>query len=1478
MTPTVLVNADGVTDAALSNLTLQGAGSGTGLQVSNGATNIRLERTVVQDMGTAVSVDGATTTLALKNNTVVANVNGFLASNNAGVDIRNTIFAYNSGTAVQYDPGAVLQLHQYNLYYANGTDLNPNNPGGGERFSDPLFLDFSKGDFRTELFSPVIDAGTPNDLVPPGAGLAVDIGHREQTGSSFFADDDYCDVCLNDGLIWEVDAFANVQDAVDAAQADIDVLQIETPIQFTVGINEGVYTESVVISSSVQLIGRAPDQTVIQGNGGPAVTFQAAVNAGVRELALTGGGGDPIGILMRGGSNTIAIDTNLILDNSVGISVTERSSGNATFNTIISNTTGVALGLGTFFNTYEILPGPEYLRMLQDNCNPGAILCEERGFLWLDMTNNIVSNNAVGLSAVGKSVLFSDNNLLFNTVDYTNVISGPNDLLGQDPLLSGAYGYLVAGSPAVDAAAPGLPVPPGGGIAADVGWHELLAAPISVLMGQPDESLATESIGVGQVEYAIVPVGDPSLPITATIPTTWTLATLDNPGAKLTYWQTSYNAAGDGYYRFYSRASDLLGNSETEATDWYDGAFVVDSNAPVVTMTLTPGLVNNWLLMEAEVVDYIGDSFDVSETYFMMDGQRLEGQWAVEEWAPDGISPRTFRYFFQNDSGMNLMPTIQAFAVDGAGNVGSSSSQVVGISAGAATWVDTIPPRSITITQPLPGAYVTDTVLFAGAVWDNGAFFSGVFEETDSKTAGVALSFDGGLTWQPASSYNPGPGDPYYQEADRVWAYEWSVPAGLDATTIPVRVRAIDNAGLFRSELISVTLDTAPPRQFTAEFNLPRAVYMDLGEIITGTWGPTLDGSGWVTGTSVVENGDGTVSLFPNPDYQVSDSGSEGIPVGFRFGVRDEAENVIYDNFGLWKGGDVAGRPPDYPEWAGFQYLERDGLMDIAHNEWLTPTELLDDDERPDRVQKLWTTWDSYSAYIGWQGASWGPDGTMWAYFDLFNGGSNLGISDGRQLPFDADFAVSAVDAETAYFWNYEAGSSSWISQTLSTPDINPFQPGYAHDPGRNETEIRSIFADYLGDFGTTGDVDWSRMFAYATAPDGAVWSAFPTVNPLNGPFDYYYEWDSGSDPYNLLELPTAARNPEVSLSFTSDPGEQDTVTADDTILYVATLASLEDEDEPGLQLSLSGTAGLTYQTVTGAAGYDCSAGTSCLIDLPVIPALGGHVVTITAMLANDLTGIDQVTTTAQLEAELPVRESFVELVHTIDIDPPTVTINRNPGGAIGTGLQRVRGTASDGDGAGVALVEVSTNGVDWSPAVGTQEWSADVTAPPGPSWTLHARAMDHHGLLGLPWATVLFEDTVAPILTPTVPALVGGGSFAQLRGTAQDPAPANAEVAAIAMQLDNSSAPWKDGIVYGRQPSGEQNWLYSWVLPAEDNVTHTVRFRATDYGGNSTTSGWYTTTVDTIAPAVSVTEYMNRLWWARARRPWQERSAMVAA
>ncbi|MGD8626790.1 MAG: hypothetical protein PVJ34_19795, partial [Anaerolineae bacterium] len=77
------------------------------------------------------------------------------------------------------------QLHSYNLYWANGTDLEPNEPGPAEVFLDPRFVDPISHNYYTDDDSPVVDAGNPTDPHPPGTGEQVDIGYIEQGRAAY---------------------------------------------------------------------------------------------------------------------------------------------------------------------------------------------------------------------------------------------------------------------------------------------------------------------------------------------------------------------------------------------------------------------------------------------------------------------------------------------------------------------------------------------------------------------------------------------------------------------------------------------------------------------------------------------------------------------------------------------------------------------------------------------------------------------------------------------------------------------------------------------------------------------------------------------------------------------------------------------------------------------------------------------------------------------------------------------------------------------------------------------------------------------------------------------------------------------------------------------------------------------------------------------------------------------------------------------
>ena len=522
-------------------------------------------------------------------------------------------------------------------------------------------------------------------------------------------------------------------------------------------------------------------------------------------------------------------------------------------------------------------------------------------------------------------------------------------------------------------------------------------------------------------------------------------------------------------------------------------------------------------------------------------------------------------------------------------------------------------------------------------------------------------------------------------------------------------------------------------------------------------------------------------------------------------------------------------------------------------NEWSTSTELLDDDERPYRTQSLWASWDSENAFFAWQGASWGPDGTMWVYYDVNIGGTNQPVSGTALLPFAADIAFSATGPETAHRWTYNSGTDSWeIQKQLSMSESGEYTD-YGHDAYTGVTEIRAGMHD--NGWVPVHTLDSHRMMAFATDADGEVWTAFPTANNLDGDFDFYYEWPNVVEWRNLLQLPVAANTPAVAMEFTTVPGVQDMIGLNSTITYVAEISNIEDEAVTGVQLLLNGSEHVIYQTVSGASSYDCSLGNSCTIDLPTLAVGERVVVTITAVLSDGIFGSEQITTTAQLQAGLPIPGTDFSLTHELDMDRPTVTIDTNPGAVIGTDSQTISGSADDGTGAGIDFVEISFDGTNWQLANGTQSWTAVVNVPTTPTWIIHARATDLLGNVSDVRVIGFVADETAPTLTSTIDSLLGGSSFAQLRGTTQDPAPDNAEVATVAMQLDDANADWNEALVYDPQ-SGIQDWLYNWALPYEDGVTHQVRFRATDYAGNETISSWENVIVDTIAPNVVVTTH----------------------
>ena len=257
------------------------------------------------------------------------------------MNVRNTILAYNTGTGLLHGTNPTALTNTYNDFWANGTDMNPANVSLGSQFFDPLFRNLPADDLRLAANSPLIDMGAPNDPTPPGGGKRVDIGYAEYNAAGFYVSQDYSANGLNDGLTWGVDAFNQIQPALDAAAATLHSLQGPLPEGgYSVGVEAGTYTERVTVPSHVRLVGFGAENTTIDaGAAGSAVTFDGVIDSELSGFTVLNASASGAGVELKNGSSGITITRNVIRSNAAhGISLAGNSSADVYFNTIVSNT------------------------------------------------------------------------------------------------------------------------------------------------------------------------------------------------------------------------------------------------------------------------------------------------------------------------------------------------------------------------------------------------------------------------------------------------------------------------------------------------------------------------------------------------------------------------------------------------------------------------------------------------------------------------------------------------------------------------------------------------------------------------------------------------------------------------------------------------------------------------------------------------------------------------------------------------------------------------------------------------------------------------------------------------------------------------------------------------------------------------------------------------------------------------------------
>ena len=873
-----------------------------------------------------------------------------------------------------------------------------------------MFIDPTGNDFRTKPYSPVINSGDPADLPPPGSAGRVDIGHIEQYGASFFVDDDYCQTCANDGLIWQVDAFTSIQEAIAAAEAVQQTLTTEAAVQFKIGIAPGTYTESITINSPIWLQGSGAEVTSL-ASAGTAVTFANATHAGIRDFTIIGTNNNTTGIHITNASNNITVTRNLIKDHGslgTGVLVNGRSSGHIAFNTL---------------------------------ANIGHSIEVEGDWAWADVENNIITTWWFdALEADSGSIINSNFNLLNNPLGYGSyydgIVPGLYDITGSDPLFVDNNTYHIQeGSPAMDTAYPLADVPVGGGVAADRGYFEVTDATIAatVFLGKLDQSRTMANVGVQSVEYSVVPVADVTSPVTATLPGSWQTAVLATPNQSLTYWNSNYTPTAEGYYRLYSRATDVNNNTETNHATWYDGAFIVDETPPIVTWTLPlNGATSNtgFLVLQAETADYALNLFNVDTIAFDIDGTTYPATWSSDPWTADGHSPRSFiLYTNMISTGLSIgSHSAKAIVTDKAGN--RSQSQTINFTVTAVGTPDTIAP-TLTITSHLSGDVVhqTETVI-AGSGGD-----------ADSGLQGYYISFNAGVSWQEMSNTGSG------------FRYRW-VLGTQQGTTYPLKVRAIDWAGNHTSQDLVLSIDTVPPSDINPiTIEHAPGSHSDMMYSTPASWITPTDNSGAVTvyadtREDPIQEDD---YMYTNYSLHETNFGFAGFFEGFlrpltyyaAIRVEDLGGHRQFYSFGPWYVGTVRDSSVIWQEREQSIRATLDGHIDIEHLEWLTPTEHLDDDPRPiNGRQAFYAAWDGSGPIVAWEGASWNSQGDLWVYYDLYNGGTTQPITITGSLPFEADLAIHIKDEQHGYVWQYSSGQ--WQQQTMNDKEYN-----FSHNPER---------------------------------------------------------------------------------------------------------------------------------------------------------------------------------------------------------------------------------------------------------------------------------------------------------------------------------------------------------------------------------------------------------------------------------------------
>jgi predicted outer membrane repeat protein len=248
----------------------------------------------------------------ISNNTALSTYGGIYSAAST-VALTNSIVWGNSGT--QLSTGLTITYSDVQGGYA----------GTGNIDVDPQFVNSAGGDYHLQNTSDCMEAGL-NSAVPIGTTTDIDGDDRIIDGDgdstatvdmgadeilriilTAWVDDDYTSGGANDGHTWGVDAFASIQEGIEALGPT-----------GTLYVAEGHYTENITITKDLTIFGDGAHQTIIDGNSSGTVVYAYGLTADARidGFTITNGTGNTLvegGFLLGGG--LLLNDSDLTLSN-----------------------------------------------------------------------------------------------------------------------------------------------------------------------------------------------------------------------------------------------------------------------------------------------------------------------------------------------------------------------------------------------------------------------------------------------------------------------------------------------------------------------------------------------------------------------------------------------------------------------------------------------------------------------------------------------------------------------------------------------------------------------------------------------------------------------------------------------------------------------------------------------------------------------------------------------------------------------------------------------------------------------------------------------------------------------------------------------------------------------------------------------------------------------------------------------------------